>query len=231
MNRELFLPTWVHACHTPDGLIFLDVRNDVYFGLDASQVAALEAAPPGSADSSATVDSIVNDLLERGLLTRDTGQSKPFRPTMRATPDTLLVSQSGFGRPNLRTTHVVRFLLSLLTMWILLRWGSLERALGRLERANPRLTRRHDPWQLEEASELLRAFVYLRPIFYAARDNCLFDSLTLADYMHRFAIPATCVFGVKTLPFEAHCWVQIDRYLIHDQTPEAISTFSPILYV
>jgi hypothetical protein len=78
--------------------------------------------------------------------------------------------------------------------------------------------------------ELVTAFVHVRPLFYTTRDGCLLDSVTLSHFLARYGIFPTWVFGVKTEPFYAHCWVQQGDYVFND-TPDFIKGFSPILVV
>jgi hypothetical protein len=74
------------------------------------------------------------------------------------------------------------------------------------------------------------AFVHLRPLFYTTREACLLDSLTLTHFLARYGVFPTWVFGVKTDPFYAHCWVQQGDFVFND-SPDFIKGFSPILVV
>jgi hypothetical protein len=78
--------------------------------------------------------------------------------------------------------------------------------------------------------ELVTAFVHMRPLFCTARDACLLDSVTLMHFLARYGVFPTWVFGVRTEPFYAHCWVQQGDYVFND-TPDFINGFSSILVV
>jgi hypothetical protein len=80
------------------------------------------------------------------------------------------------------------------------------------------------------ARALVTAFLYLRPWFYTARNACLLDSLTLINFLSGHRFYPEWVFGVKTDPFYAHCWVQEGECVFND-TPDYVRGFSPILVV
>jgi hypothetical protein len=77
---------------------------------------------------------------------------------------------------------------------------------------------------------LVTAFVYLRPLFFTSKEACLLDSLTLVNFLAGYSVFPQWVFGVKTDPFYAHCWVQQGGFVFND-TPDYIRGFSPILVV
>ena len=74
------------------------------------------------------------------------------------------------------------------------------------------------------------AFTRLRPLFYTLRGACLLDSLTLIHFLSAEGIHPDWVFGVKTEPFDAHCWVQQGELLLND-VPDRVRQYSPILVV
>jgi hypothetical protein len=80
----------------------------------------------------------------------------------------------------------------------------------------------------ERARELILIVRYLRPLLYVAESKCLLSSLILSEFLSLYGIRTTLVFGVKMGPFEAHCWLQQDGYVLNGH-PEAIANFTPIL--
>src|SRR5207237_410173 len=83
---------------------------------------------------------------------------------------------------------------------------------------------------LEVARGLVTAFVHLRPLFFTARDACLLDSLALLNFLARYGIFPEWVFGVKTAPFLAHCWIK-QRGVVFNDSPDYVRGFTPILVV
>lgn len=59
---------------------------------------------------------------------------------------------------------------------------------------------------------------------------CLYRSRMLLSFLRRAGLTATWVFGVRTWPFEAHCWLQVDD-LVLDDTLDNVLNFSPIHWV
>lgn len=62
------------------------------------------------------------------------------------------------------------------------------------------------------------------------RSQCLHRSAALIAYLRRRRLGATWMFGVRTWPFRAHCWVQTGDICLNDDH-EALQAYSPILAV
>lgn len=59
---------------------------------------------------------------------------------------------------------------------------------------------------------------------------CLFRSRMLLAFLRKSGLNATWVFGVRTWPFEAHCWLQVED-LVLDDTLDNVRNFTPIFTV
>lgn len=59
---------------------------------------------------------------------------------------------------------------------------------------------------------------------------CLYRSFFLLAFLRRAGLDATWVFGVRTWPFEAHCWLQFDEVVLDDRL-EHVRRFTPIFTV
>ena len=60
--------------------------------------------------------------------------------------------------------------------------------------------------------------------------ECLFQSQLLLEFLRHHGLDADWVFGVRTWPFAAHCWLQVgDAALVDD--PEGLVAYHPILVV
>lgn len=58
-------------------------------------------------------------------------------------------------------------------------------------------------------------FASLR-IFIPRTGRCLVQSLLLMHFLRLLRIHSELVFGVRTHPFEAHCWVEWNSYVLND---------------
>lgn len=61
-------------------------------------------------------------------------------------------------------------------------------------------------------------------------DQCLPQSLALVLRCASFGIRVHAVIGIKSQPFEAHCWAQHGRTVLTDPL-ETVTSFSPILVI
>lgn len=59
---------------------------------------------------------------------------------------------------------------------------------------------------------------------------CLYRSFMLLAFLRRAGLDATWMFGVRTWPFEAHCWLQAGDVVL-DDLAERVSPFTPIMAV
>ena len=58
--------------------------------------------------------------------------------------------------------------------------------------------------------------------------ECLQRSFLLRHVLARRGIAADWIFGVRTWPFAAHCWLQIDDLVVGDRL-ERVALYTPIL--
>ncbi len=70
----------------------------------------------------------------------------------------------------------------------------------------------------------------MRVFLFTSKSECLFDSLTLLNFLARYGIFPDWVFGVQARPFAAHCWVQLDEIVFND-TVEHVGGYTPIMTV
>lgn len=79
------------------------------------------------------------------------------------------------------------------------------------------------------AAAVVRAFQRLSP-WLPRQGACLFRSAVLLRALRFAGENATWVFGVRTWPFSAHCWLQIDDAVLDDD-PERVALYTPIMAV
>lgn len=205
----------VHYCVAGAHAIFLSLRQDRYVALPASELGSTRAW---------------RTLQGARLLARDAAEGgKPFVPTHAARPCRELHLRQWAPRP---ARHLPR--LSRHFMWTIARaeWDLRTR---RLDDIVAGVRRRRALIEIREASgrDALRRrtteFQTLRP-WYWRPYRCLFDSLALLNYLQRFDLDVSWVFGVRSEPFEAHCWLQIEAILVNDAL-DKIAAYTPILVV
>lgn len=223
------LPTHVHLCRRGDEFVFLDLRQDDYTLVNGPAAAALRASlfderDPASITSPATA---LQQLLDGGLLTRSAAAGKPLAVTdVEIATEALLDVESV---PQARVTFVTfcTFFAACLRAYARLRWGRLEHTIGAVSRRKAR----HAAERLDvaRARELTATFYKLRALF-PFNYLCLFDSLALLEFLARYRIHPTWVFGVKLAPWGAHCWIQHDSFVFNEGVEEA-ARYTPIMAI
>lgn len=76
-------------------------------------------------------------------------------------------------------------------------------------------------------AELLAAARLARP-WIPFEGECLQRAFQLRYYLARFGVATDWVFGVRTWPFSAHCWLQVGDLVIGDRL-ERVRRYTPIL--
>lgn len=109
-------------------------------------------------------------------------------------------------------------------------WAERALAAKRLDRAVAELRRLRRRNGADEAPyALTHAFERARP-WYPHRNVCLFDSLALMRFLLRCGARGELVFGVRGMPFSAHCWIETEQSVLNDEA-EYCASFTPILRV
>jgi hypothetical protein len=111
-----------------------------------------------------------------------------------------------------------------------LRTWPFERVILRVKRRKALLEPQSGPLDAERARKLVEAFARYRVFLFSSKDECLYDSLALLEFLARYGIYPDWVFGVQTRPFAAHCWVQHGDVVFND-TVEHVTGYTPIMVV
>jgi hypothetical protein len=128
----------------------------------------------------------------------------------------------------MRLEAVVRLFISFATIRLAIRIFGLQHLIERFRKQQERLLRTAAARDLEQVRKAVRLFCRIRPWLYTAHEKCLFDSMVLTDFLHRYGFPVKLVIGVTPTPFSGHAWVQMEDCLI-DDTVEAVRKYLPIL--
>src|SRR5688572_19290061 len=179
------LPRHVFVCIQGEHVVFLDVRKDRYFALDAVRTAGLGEhvvgwpleSPPGN-ESLAAVMSV---LVEKELLTSP-GDGKVATPQPIEPVRGELCVDAFDERPGLRIGRVLVFVSAAVRARLLLKHRTFESVLARVKR-RIESHRSHDMPEESRVQDLVSTFAFLRPYLFAAKDACLFDALALSEYL------------------------------------------------
>jgi Transglutaminase-like superfamily len=218
----------------------MDLERDKYVAVvPADRLAAwvrgwpVGAQQPGDSphNADAGADDLVAQMLAHGMLVSDPHVGKPAVPVSAARAARSLVEFDLDTRPRTGTTLLWRFGRSYLQAQLSLKLRPIqaivETVRNRKTARAARGLREADPVRLRA---LVSAFTRLRPLFYTLRSACLLDSLTMVHFLGAEGIHPDWVFGVKTEPFDAHCWVQHGEVVLND-APDRVRQYSPILIV
>lgn len=203
----------VHAVCIDDDIVVLDLRTDTYLCVPGAAAPSGLGAPPTDA-------SRLNGLLvQAGLV--DAAAPMAFAQAPRATAD---LEDAVVGRLQWRDL----FEAARATADVLLAYR--RRSLSQLVTlASARSSDELAPDADARALQLARAFrrwSVLCPV----PGKCLVRSFMLLRYLQRHGASAIWVFGVRTWPFRAHCWLQVGPVVI-DDAHERLVAYSPILAV
>lgn len=243
MSASYFLSPHVHVCVAGKQVVLLDLERDKYLSMATaspigrwvrgwpappadSTAAAEDATSPGGSEAD---NRLLVKMIEQGLLVTDASIGKEASPVVAEPPEYGMVEYDLNSRPSTTLEHLWR----VCTAYTTAKWSLRRRPIkevvqaARVRKEQGAPGRGLDP---ETVRPLVTAFVYLRPLFFTSKEACLLDSLTLVNFLAGYGVFPEWVFGVKTDPFYAHCWVQQGGFVFND-TPDYIRGFSPILVV
>jgi hypothetical protein len=238
-EMHYLLAPHVFMCRTPDHVVMLDLRRDKYLALDEQHSTSLSRVVVGWPSTSRTVsgdgtpvdiDELTRSMLDQDLLTIESALGKPATPVDLPTPAESLAHSYFIHKPRITVGQFMRFALACILAAFELRFYSLERIVrsaGNMRSSRQKADRGSE---LSMARHLVAVFEGLRPFSFAGTKSCMFDALALLKFLSFYRIHPNWVFGVRTTPFCAHCWVQWDECLFND-VPDRTSTFTPIMIV
>jgi len=230
----------VFVCLNGEHLVLLDLKEDRYWALEAAQTAGLgslvDGWPVKNADVAQSADSpspeataAAEVLLGRGLLTHGIPPGKDATPVTAIVPMRELVSETDTS-PGPPLGSWLRFFTASALAKLALRTWPFERVIQRVKRRKQLLGANASPLDAEQARKLVEAFARYRVFLFSSKNECLYDSLALLEFLARYRIYPDWVFGVQTRPFAAHCWVQHGDIVFND-TVEHVSGYTPIMVV
>lgn len=209
------LRSHVRACVDGANLVFLDLRRDRYRAVRAVSAPRIVGVTEGGAEPSA----VEKSLLELELIELADETTPPIVQRPRA-PEQKLACKRGL-KPSLG--EAATFFSTCLRCSLELKQRRLDLMLASLQRRKA-LAR-----GAASAERVAGIFEELRP-WYPQQRVCLFDSLALMRFMLDHGLAPSLVFGVRTTPFSAHCWLELNGVLVSD-TSDYCASFTPIAWV
>jgi hypothetical protein len=231
----------VYSCHSDSCIVFLDLRRDKYLCLNRqntqliahvfadSCLSSTELTTRSPMDGGTTSVRVVQALIEKGLVVEDATEwrSQAWSSIPLSTPTaSLLTEKANPGK--IRISHRAAFLRASFRASWALRRHSMHRAVHDVRRRKERTTNESNP-NRNSLHHLASVFLSLRP-WYGREYRCLFDSLALVEFLSSFRFFPQWVFGVKAVPFGAHCWIQDGDCVLNDSL-EYVRRFTPIMVV
>lgn len=213
----------VHVADVRGDLVFLDAARDQYLCIARNHALHIrELLFRGQALRTPEEAELLDELVEAGMLTESV---RPDEAGLEPPPPMATLDRFALAAPvaPLHSRHVAGLLLARLVAWVRLkhqppaRWLSSQGSRRQLAASGSRAA----------AVVLANHFDRLRP-WLPGRGCCLPSSLTLLEFLRLHKVAATLVFGVRTYPFEAHCWVEHDGVVLND-TLEHVRWFTPIV--
>lgn len=204
----------IHIALIEDDLVALDLENDAYFCLPGLGQYLIDQ---GEGHWTPANDSIENGLLETGLF-----QPAASRPCSHALSPSVRTSRHYEG-PGAGVFAGV----TLAVITVLDAWRIHGRPLKTLIARSPNLPLRHD--QTDEAMADARLFDQWMP-WAPGQGQCLYRAYLLRAFLAGRGRGATWVFGVRTWPFSAHCWLQVGDVLLDDDL-DRVALYTPIMVV
>lgn len=229
----------VFVCVNGEHLVLLDVKEDRYWALEAAQTAGLGAwvggwpvqapAAEGTEAPTPETEAAIEVLRGRGLLTDSVPPGKDATPVSATPPERELLIDSHQGG-SLQAGSWWSFFIASALAKIALRTWAFERVIRRVRQRKATMAPKAAPLDVERARMLVETFMRYRIFLFSSKNECLYDSLALIEFLARNGIYADWVFGVQTRPFAAHCWVQQGDTVFND-TVEHVSGYTPIMVV
>lgn len=215
------LPSHVHATVCGLDLVLLDVRRDAYFCLpDVGR----DGAPDGAGRFTiALAPAVRAELQAQGLVVQGEG---PLGRRRRATAAGDDLFDHPFPAPTFRERW--DFARALAIMILVYRGRPFE---ALLRRAAGRGAHAEAAASVTSAKLVRRSLVFRRLLPWSpVQGVCLFQAALLLEFLRQAGLTADWVFGVRTWPFGAHCWLQAGPTVLND-TVDRVTAFDPILVV
>lgn len=217
---DLGLAAGISFCTVEGRTLFLDTVRDRYFALPAAWEDVFLALASRGASAGLT-EADLAPLISAGIISEGP-PLRDIRACGRIAPVAEAPQQPLANTWSWRIAALIAYARARLA----LSTRSLDRNLAIFIRDKRDMTSRQG---IDDTGllKLISAFAWCAP-YIGTHDTCLSRSLAMAMLAVRHGIPVDWVFGVKTLPFGAHCWIEYRQSVLND-THEHASLYTPIL--
>lgn len=226
-----FLARHAHVCVLRERMVLLDLVSGKYLALDAPSARSLHKYVRGwpQFECSDENDAALGLLLKRQLITKDPAFGKLAHPVRARGPGAWIGELHAPGCPKLGVQHIWRFFRASTIAAASLRALRLQSVLRRVGQRKS-ACRSQAAMPLDEISELVRIFNWLRPLAFDKKDQCVLYCLALTEFLASYSVFPDWIFGVQDRPFRAHCWLQHEEHLLTD-IPFLVRELTPIMVV
>ena len=228
------LASHVRIATLNDGLMFLDLRKNRYFGVGQGHGASIQAALTQGSDGRTSGEQLHDEndrgvpqsLIDAGLLVQRTEADPAPLPRPMPPVATDAIDFSGLEKlpPSISLLHVLAFIRSVLVARRRFKTLSLEQLFRVLDSRNVKTVAIESCNVVAKLNDLLSIFRRLCVLTVTMRDACVVEALALVEFASRFNIPLSLLIGVRERPFMAHCWCQYGTFVINDSR-ERISQY------
>jgi hypothetical protein len=240
------LASHVFVCFQDEHVVFLDVRNDRYFALEAAQTRGLETLvdgwpvrrmdePANNAGEGPSLheSGVIQVLTARGLLT-SARAGKDATPVYCDSPSEEIHQDVVVEAPRIGVLALFRFLKAAFAASLALRFLPFEHVIRQAQRRRLHARKLDESGRIvfdaRNARHLVAIYTWLRPWVFSAKDACLFEALALGRFLASYGIHPRWVFGVQARPFAAHCWLQQDALVLNDSI-DHVGQYTPIMVI
>jgi hypothetical protein len=229
-------PYWlahhVHLALCGHHAVLMDLRRNRYLAVQpAARLSGWIGAWPLPAPMTlGSPPAVLGRLIEHGMLVCERGAGHAATPISIKSPQRTLLEFDFDAPPRPNGRDLRRAAWACAAAASALKLRPMYAVLEQTRRQRPTDAPPGARFDVGHAQALVRRFVHLRPWFYSARGACLLDSLALVTFLAQYGLHPHWVFGVRTAPFHAHCWVQYGSVLFND-VPDRVRQYSPILSI
>lgn len=214
--------------------VVLDARNDRYLAIKTDLMKSLGpwldgwAGPPVTTGADSTIHGLASNLCRREILTSSTGLGKPVQPQFIPAGMQAAAAGSRAVSGTELMSHGFNFLRAVAHTRRLFKAGSFETIARKVTATREQGVYMANP-DRDYEGYLASVFKQCRP-FYNRPLVCLFDSVCLLNFLALYGFYPSIVFAVIPEPFQAHCWLQEDEWVLNDSL-ERVDAYTPIMRI
>jgi hypothetical protein len=192
----------------------------------------LAGEPDGSSSAGPALgaEEAAEPLVQQGWLLELPALSKEATPVRLPSPETELLAGAPIKSARIGARAVLTFAFASVFAKLALRFWPFERVIRRVARRKAARADASEPLDIARARQLVDVFGRLRVFLFSHKEKCLHDSLAQLEFLARYGVFPSWVFGVRARPFVAHCWVQYEDIVFND-TVEHVGGYAPIMVV